>query len=385
MNNRQILILISHFLPGYKMGGPTTSVFNIVNRLKDHFDFYILTSNCDYGENSIYKDVESDKWFIYKNMNIYYLSQNILNKLAIIKIINARKFDVIYLNSLFDPIYSIYILILYKIRIIKCGKIIVAPRGELYNEALEIKPFKKKLFITFLKFAGILKNIYWHASTEFEKISIAQNLNVDSEKIQVALNLTDNSNPDLYLDQLYKYKNSEIVNIVYLGRIANDKNLPYTFNILKSIKHNIVFDIFGPIEDVELWNFCLTQITSLPPNVKVNYKGSLNKTKVKETLVKYDLLFFPSFAENFGHVIAESLSVGTPVLISNNTPWRELQIKKYGWDLSLNNKNEFVDAINQICLQSNTERLHNRKTLIQNIKLNNMDNINIASNIELFN
>ena len=48
-----------------------------------------------------------------------------------------------------------------------------------------------------------------------------------------------------------------------------------------------------------------------------------------------DLFFLPTRGENFGHVIAEALSVGTPVLISDQTPWRKLAAVGLGHDLPL--------------------------------------------------
>ncbi len=44
-------------------------------------------------------------------------------------------------------------------------------------------------------------------------------------------------------------------------------------------------------------------------------------THVLETLSAYDLFVLPSLGENYGHVVFESLSSGTPVLISDKTPW----------------------------------------------------------------
>ena len=41
-----------------------------------------------------------------------------------------------------------------------------------------------------------------------------------------------------------------------------------------------------------------------------------------DTLSKHDLFVFPSLSENFGHVIFESLSAGTPVITSVHTPWK---------------------------------------------------------------
>jgi glycosyltransferase involved in cell wall biosynthesis len=37
---------------------------------------------------------------------------------------------------------------------------------------------------------------------------------------------------------------------------------------------------------------------------------------------QHDLFVLPTRGENFGHVIIESLNVGTPVLLSDRTPWQ---------------------------------------------------------------
>jgi glycosyltransferase involved in cell wall biosynthesis len=57
------------------------------------------------------------------------------------------------------------------------------------------------------------------------------------------------------------------------------------------------------------------------------------------------MFFFPTRGENYGHVIAESLSVGTPVLISDQTPWRELSSDGLGWDLPLEAADIFLEKI----------------------------------------
>lgn len=53
----------------------------------------------------------------------------------------------------------------------------------------------------------------------------------------------------------------------------------------------------------------------------------------------------PSIGENFGHSIFESMSAGTPVIISNNTPWKNLESLNIGWDISLENEHKFADTI----------------------------------------
>ena len=48
--------------------------------------------------------------------------------------------------------------------------------------------------------------------------------------------------------------------------------------------------------------------------------------KEKKYFGNNDFLILPTKGENFGHVIAESLSASLPVIISQNTPWRNLQL-----------------------------------------------------------
>ena len=57
-------------------------------------------------------------------------------------------------------------------------------------------------------------------------------------------------------------------------------------------------------------------------------------------------MILPTFNENYGHVILESLTAGCPVIISDQTHWLTLSEKKAGWDLSLSDQQQFVDVIN---------------------------------------
>jgi len=66
---------------------------------------------------------------------------------------------------------------------------------------------------------------------------------------------------------------------------------------------------------------------------------------VRPTLRKHDLFFFPTLGENFGHVIFESLAAGVPVLVSDQTPWRDLDQRGAGWVRSLEDVQGFANVI----------------------------------------
>ena len=121
---------------------------------------------------------------------------------------------------------------------------------------------------------------------------------------------------------------------MFISRISKEKNLIYALRTLCQVSTPLRFDIYGPITDQYVWEKCQQEIRRMPAHIKVSYRGALKKS-VRSTFRQYDLFFFPTVGENFGHVIAESLASGTPVLVSDKTPWSYLEAANLGWDFSL--------------------------------------------------
>ena len=101
---KKIVVLIDWYLPGYKAGGPIQSVASMVARMKDEFDFAIITSDTDASETSPLAGVKSDEWNITKEgTRVYYFSKKKRSYNTLKKLMLAEQADVFYLNSLSSP------------------------------------------------------------------------------------------------------------------------------------------------------------------------------------------------------------------------------------------------------------------------------------------
>lgn len=348
---KKVLIMTGYYVPAVKGGGPIQSIKNLVDNLSDKIDFYIVTSDRDLGDNKPFNNIQVDMWVKVGKANVFYTDLSKLTWKKIRNIINSIDYDVLYLNSFFSYKFSIVPVILKKIKKILNKRIVLAPRGEFSPGALALKKLKKQVFISLSKIAGLYNDIVWHATTQSEKHDIEKifggNIN-----IIVANNLTANYD-DLVYDKKIG-KNEGELKIVFISRIHPKKNLKKAIEFLKNIEGKIEFNIYGSLEDKKYWAECLEVINSLPSNIKVEYRGIAPHDKVIEIFKEHHIFLFPTLGENFGHVIVEALIGGCPVIISDQTPWRNLEQVHAGWDIALNDEKKFMNVI-QYCVDLNSE------------------------------
>lgn len=343
MTRKKILISIDWFLPGTKSGGPVRSYANLIDHFKGDFEFYIVTRDTDYCETVPYRQIKQNIWNrLNNNTQVFYLSKDNLNYKKIKEVYLSKSFDVVLISGIYSWYFSILPLLILKNKTLKK---IVSARGMLNSQAFAAKAKKKKIFLFLARFLGLYKGVTFHATNQIESECIINELG-DNSNIIVAPNL-----PRLNGDRKRKKVNKKegTLNIVSIARISKEKG---TLQALKGIlefsvsnQSKIRFDLFGTMYDKDYWQQCQGIIKKLPDNVEINYKGSLDSSKVPYTLENYDFLFMPSEGENFGHSILESLSVGMPVIISDNTPWRNLEEKKVGWDISLNDTQNLQNVL----------------------------------------
>ena len=239
---------------------------------------------------------------------------------------------------MYSPVFVIYPLWL-KWRNKITGKIILCPRGALHKGALAVKTYKKLPFLYLSRWLGINKKILFHATNEIEKEEIENFF--PRSNIMVANNLPEMNQPELVICEKQKGE----LKCIFISRIVPIKNLLYLLDMLGKITCHVSLTLAGPVEDKNYWDACLKKMGELPPNIAVKYLGSLQKNELKNTFRENHLFVLPTTGENFGHSIFESFLFGRPVLISDRTPWKQLKEKKIGWDISLDEPESFMQAI----------------------------------------
>jgi glycosyltransferase involved in cell wall biosynthesis len=81
----------------------------------------------------------------------------------------------------------------------------------------------------------------------------------------------------------------------------------------------------------------------------------------------------------------EALSAGVPILVSDRTPWRDLQTRQVGWDLSLDDKEGFADAIEGFALLSASDKREIRLACLRFAKERLEDPLAVELSRALFN
>ncbi len=342
---KKILVFVDWYLPGYKAGGQIRSVANMAFYLKDLYDFHIVTSDTDLHETQPYPGIRINSWTDGPDgSKVLYLPAAQQNYQRIKDIILTERADIIYLNSLFSKVFTIYPLMVRK-RHLPVRKVVLAPRGMLGAGALRIKAFKKKSFLLWSKLSGLYRNLRWHASTEAEAFEIRKVFG-KQQKISVALDLSEPRE----IHACARVKTPGQLRMVFLSRISHKKNLDGTLELLARLPAGgkVEFDIYGPVEEPEYWRHCEELMRQLPAHVKADYKGYLPNEQVTEILQRYHLSVLLTFNENFGHSIIESMAAGCPVLLSDQTPWRGLEQVKAGWDYPLEKKDEIIGTLQKM-------------------------------------
>jgi glycosyltransferase involved in cell wall biosynthesis len=315
---------------------------NLVESLKYKYDFYIYTSDTDFGETTPLQGIQPDNWINLNGIQICYHSKGKMTFSKVKSVIKEVNPDRIYLNSMFSnmikPILAGY----------QSGKIIIAPRGMLSTSALAVKPIRKFMYLWFLRTFGFAKYLTFHATSNEEEKDIRR-IFPNAKCISIAKNVPEPIPIDLKKNE----KQVAQARLIFTGRMHPIKNLHLALEALKDLKGDIELTVIATKEDEAYLNKCQQIANSLGQNIKVYWLLNSPHDEIKSHLEQAHFFVLLSEVESFGHAIFEALAVGCPLLISNQTPWKNLQEQKAGWDLSISNSQQIKTTLQEIVNMDN--------------------------------
>ena len=328
MSKKEILVFSDWFYPGFKAGGPIRSLMNIV----DHVDcqFYIVTRITDYHSTDFYQGIEENVWIPYsENVKVKYIQESKMTFAFIESLIEERKYHKYYLNSLFSPLFTILPLRVLK-KHKKNNRTIVAPRGMLKSGALSVKSNKKKLFLLIAKLTGLYGGVTWHATSKVEGDEIRavfKSAHIKVAEVLAAIPKGEIVKPN---------KHSGEIRLVSFTRISEEKGVLEAIQFVSNLptEYSFGFDIYGAMPQGEYLDKCKSLLKNTE-NRSIRLMGEVNPNDLTSLYANYHFFLLPTWGENFGHAISEALLHATPVIISNKTPWKDLEKEKAGWDLPL--------------------------------------------------
>lgn len=373
--NMKILLFTGFYLPGYKGGGPIKTVANLVSTKSDVIDYKVVTSDRDLGDDKPYTEVVIGQWNQVGSSQVFYAKKGLKGLKEIAGTVLKKDYNIVYLNSFFSVRFSFIPLLIAKFL---RQKVVLGPRGEFSTGALSLKSQKKQIFIKLYKYLGLHRGTIFQASSDYEASDIRRALGT-----KVDIQIAENIGSQKFAEELF-IRTNNILKAVFVSRISPMKNLLVALEMLQKIQQSVSYHIYGPIEDLEYWAKCEAVISALPSHVQVEHKGELTPEKVVPTMSEYDLFFMPTKGENYGHVIAEALCAGLPILIADTTPWRNLQEQGIGWDLPLNNPDAFSAAIDQLAAMPADEHLKMREAVLAWAKNKFSQRDAVEANIAMF-
>ena len=335
---KQILIVMGRYLPGFHDGGPVRSTANLIEQLGDEYDIRVLCYDRDHGDAAQYPGIRLYDWNRVGKGLVYYVPEGGITRGVLLKL--AAQADLLYLWGCFNR-YTIGALQLNRAGRIEIP-VVVAAMGLFSPNEFRRKYAKKKLVTEVLNRTGLFREVYWSVSSEREARELRAQVRTADDRILIARDLPCPADGR----PVPKPKEPGRLKVVWLSRIAWKKNLTGAIRILRGVKAEVRFTIYGPIDYApDCWEACRAELAQLPPNIRWEYGGEVPPDQVIETLRAHHVFLFPTLGENYGHVIPEALAAGCPCILSDQTPWQDLEAAGAGFAFPLDHPGAYVQAL----------------------------------------
>lgn len=316
MAHRKILIVAGNFYPS-TLGGPSRSLYWLSSTLLRHeVEVCVVTTNSHINKNI----VQVDCWNDVDKLQVFYASSKLNLIKKSFKAITTH--DVVLLSSIcYLPSSAVAVW-----STLKRKKIVWAPRGELFNSAIDGNKAKNIYFGLLRLLFG--KIVLWQATSDEEQVLIRRYFGRKASSVVLPNYMCIPTRMQRMPTEPY---------FLYVGRVAPIKALDKVVRGLAMSKcfmtSQYKFAIIGDIErQFESYGYELKRIIGeLDLSDRIIFVGSLYGKEKNQAFANAYMTILLSNSENFGNVVIESLAQGTPVIASQGTPWQVLNKTQSGY------------------------------------------------------
>lgn len=315
----RILIPAWSFYPSQE-GGPSNALYWLASGLaKAGFNVRVVATNRCISSGQVVENI----WTRFNNFDVVYAS---VDKQGLYLKEEIEKCDILIANG----VCSIRNFRLNRQALCLGKKVILSPRGELLDSAVKHKGklygWLKSIMFFVMRFS-YGKKVLYHATSVEEVESIKKYMG-KSARIELIPNYM------ILPDKVVCEENLDRDYLLYVGRLNHIKNIDVILKGLSKseafVNSQYVFKLAGE-KTGEYYQSLLSLINELGLNNKIEFLGLVTGVEKDKLYAGAKSLLLMSKSENFGNVIVEALSQGTPVIASTGTPWKPLGEKKAGW------------------------------------------------------
>lgn len=291
-----------------------------MSRSNSDNNYFIYTSNKDVDGVAL-RGVKTDTPFRFNTRTqVYYTTAP--GKALFRSLETSFQPDAVFIVGLFDYNFNLIPVFCSKTKLK-----VLSVRGMLHPGALRQKAFKKKLFLKMFNVMKMQRRVRFHATDEQESVHI-NNVFPDAD-IAIAANYGGLTGTAVQI-----LKEQGVLKLVMIALISPMKNHLLVVQALSAVRSQVSLYILGAAKDERYLAQLRNAAAALPKNINVKFCGPLPAAEVFDTLEAAHVLIMPSESENYGHAIAEALSIGRPVITSKFTPWDNLAEAGVNVDLS---------------------------------------------------
>lgn len=322
----KVLHVTPAFYPAVYWGGPTYSVYGLCNALGEHthdVELRVVTSDTagvrlsdrvEYDSYPVRYEVGYDVYFHRRLICLSFAPGMIKSLIAM-----ARWADVIHLTG----VYSFPTIPTLLIAMLKRKPVIWSPRGALqrWDSATHIgvKYVWERICNTLIRKGNCVLHFTTEKEAEESKSRLPKAIAVI---IPNGITIPSISNKKLW-------RHHGRVRLLYIGRLHPIKGIENLLYSLANLPDEYILTICG-VGDAYYEEDLHNLVEKLGLTERVVFRGHVARDKKNQAFERADICVVPSYSENFGMVVAESLAHGVPVIASNGTPWSELDEKDCG-------------------------------------------------------